>query len=466
MNINIKDTGMLPYINGVKELISGQNKSACVITLGCQQNEADSEKIRALFVEMGYKITDIPADADLIIVNTCAVRRHAELKALSIVGNFKAFKKEKSDLIVGVCGCMAAEPHMAQTIKKSFHHVTFTLEPSMLHRLPELVYTSYIKNKRSFVFGCDEGNIIEGIGAVRQSEHRAWVSIMYGCNNFCSYCIVPYVRGRERSRKSEDVIAECRDLISRGYKEITLLGQNVNSYKSDISFAELLESVAKIPGDFILRFMTSHPKDVSDALIDVIGRYSGKIAPTFHLPLQSGSDSILKQMNRTYDTAKYLDTVEKIRKTVPGIALTSDIIVGFPGESDEDFQATMDVLKKVRFDMVFSFIYSKREGTKAAKMEDQVQDDIKKERMRELLDVQCNISREINDTYLGRYERVLVDSVSLEGENRVYNARTSTNKLVHFNSDKNYIGKFINVKITRTGAFDLFGEILEENEND
>ena len=459
MNLNVNETEQLKYIESVKALIEGQNKRAAVITLGCQQNEADSEKIRAMAALMGYTLTDVPEDADLIVVNTCAIRHHAELKALSIVGNFKPLRESKPDLIVGVCGCMAAEPHMAEKIKKSYHHVTFTLEPSMLHRLPELVHRAMHQRRRSFVFGTDEGDVVEGMPSVRVSSHKAWVSIMYGCNNFCSYCIVPYVRGRERSRKSEDVIAECRDLVARGYKEITLLGQNVNSYKSDITFAQLLETVANIPGDFVLRFMTSHPKDVSDELIEVFGKYSGKIAPTFHLPLQSGSDRVLKEMNRTYDTAKYLATIDKIRAAVPDVALTSDIIVGFPGETDEDFEGTMRILERVGFDMVFSFIYSKREGTRAAKMDNQVPDEIKKSRMARLLEVQCNISRAKNDQYLGRLERVIVDGVENKGDKSVYSARTSTNKLVHFESEENHIGEFVNVKITRTGAFDLFGEI-------
>ena len=447
------------YIDGVREVLGEQDRKACVITLGCQQNEADSEKIRALAVMMGYSLTDNPEIADFIVVNTCAVRRHAELKALSIVGNFKAYKEKRPWLIVGVCGCMAAEPHMSETIKKSYHHVTFTLEPSMLHKIPELVYTSLTRKRRSFVYGTGETEIIEGIDNVRTSGHKAWVSIMYGCNNFCSYCIVPYVRGRERSRRSEDIIAECRELVDKGYKEITLLGQNVNSYKSDLSFARLLEKIALIDGDFVIRFMTSHPKDASDELIDVFGKYSGKIAPAFHLPLQSGSDAILKEMNRTYDIKRYLSIVDKIRRLVPDVALSTDIIIGFPGETDEDFNSTMDILKRVRFDMVFSFNYSKREGTRAATMENQVSDDVKKHRMTELLNVQSAISKEINDKYLGRVERVIVDSVDKSNGRDVYSARTLTNKLVHFESDKNMIGEFINVKITKIGAFDLFAEV-------
>ena len=459
MNVNVNDLSVNGYIDSVRALIADGEKSACVITLGCQQNEADSEKIRAMAQKMGYTLTDSPECADLIIVNTCAVRRHAELKALSIVGNFKAYKKSRPDLVVGVCGCMAAEPHIAEQIKRSFHHVSFTLEPAMIHKLPELVHKTLTEHRRSFVFGLDEGDIVEGIGAVRQSKHRAWVSVMYGCNNFCSYCIVPYVRGRERSRDSADILRECHELVDAGYKEITLLGQNVNSYKSDMTFAELISEVASIPGDFIVRFMTSHPKDASDELILAMGRHKDKIAPAFHLPLQSGSDPILKAMNRTYDMKKYLDTVRKIRETVPGVALSSDIIVGFPGETDEDFKNTMDALKSVRFDMVFSFNYSPREGTRAAKMDSQVPEETKKVRMTELLDVQCEISREINETYVGGCERVLVDSYEEKDGVRTYNARTLTNKLVHFTSSEELVGQFVNVKIIKAGAFDLLAEI-------
>lgn len=463
MNIHIKDTNTEKYIEAVKDFTRDKGLKACVITLGCQQNEADSEKIRALAVKMGYELTSLPEEADFIAVNTCAIREHAELKALSIVGNFKGYKKIRPELIVAVCGCMAAEPKVSEKLKRSYHHVSFTVEPNMLHKLPEYLCRSLIDKRRSFVLGSDKGEVVEGIDSIRASSHRAWVSVMYGCNNFCSYCIVPYVRGRERSRASSEVINECRKLINEGYKEITLLGQNVNSYKSDKTFAELISEIAEIPGDFILRFMTSHPKDVSDELIAAVGKYTGKIAPAFHLPLQSGSDRILKVMNRTYDSAKYLNTVRKLREAVPGIALTSDIIVGFPGETDEDFEDTMEILREVRFDMVFSFNYSPREGTKAAKMDNFVSDDTKKLRMGALLELQCEISHSINDTYVDTVQRVLVDSFTEKDGICTYNARTSTNKLVHFNAERANIGEFINVKITRAGAFDLFGEVMGEN---
>lgn len=458
MNINVKETDTVKYAELVKKINSGSEKKAYVLTFGCQQNEADSERIRGMAKLMGYSITDMPEDAALIVINTCAVRQHAELKALSILGSFKILKKNNPDLIVGVLGCMAAEPHMAEKIKKSFPFVSFTLEPTVIYKFPELVWRAVTEKKRSFVFNSDEGKVVEGIEPVRAFGHKAWVSIMYGCNNFCSYCIVPYVRGRERSRDSKEILKECQKLVDAGCREITLLGQNVNSYKYDMDFASLIESVAKIPGDFIIRFMTSHPKDVSDRLIEVFREYSGKIAPTFHLPLQSGSNTVLRAMNRTYNIEKYLSTVEKLRGAVPGVALTSDIIVGFPGETDDDFEDTMRVLSEVRFDMVYSFIYSVREGTRAATMESQIPDDIKSARMTRLLEVQRQISYEKNLHYVNTVQRVLVDSISKNGGPKTYTARTATNKLVHFDSDENHIGEFINLKITRAGAFDLFGE--------
>ncbi len=458
MNIDIRNTDTEKYICSVREIIAGRERCASVITFGCQQNEADSERIRGMLSMMGYTVTDDTDIADVIIINTCAIREHAEMKALSYVGHFKALKSKNPELILGVCGCMAAEEHRVKTIKTSFRHVSFTLEPSMLHRIPELIFTHLTEGSRSFVYNSDDGNSREGIPHLRRSEHSAWVSVMYGCNNFCTYCIVPYVRGRERSRSSKDVIEECRGLVKDGYKEITLLGQNVNSYRAELSFAELLEQIALIEGDFVIRFMTSHPKDVSDRLIEVMGKYTGKIAPCFHLPLQSGSNGILKRMNRTYDAEKFFCTVEKLRAAVSDIAITSDIIVGFPGERDSDFEDTLAMLSRVRFDAVYSFIYSKRVGTRAASFEDQVEDDVKSERMRRLLELQTEISLEANLAYVGKTLRSLVISKSRKGEENLYTARTPQNKMVHFKADKDSIGEFVNIKITSAGAFDLYGE--------
>ena len=458
MIYNINKAGTKEYISLVKTLNEGKELFAHVITFGCQQNERDSETILGLCTEMGYAKTEIAEKADLIIINTCAIREHAEVKALSLLGRFKALKKKNSDLIVGVVGCMAAEPHRADMLKKDFHYVAFTLEPNMLHRIPELVYKKMVDGKRSFVFGSDEGDIYEGTPSVRREKHRAWVSIMYGCNNFCSYCIVPYVRGRERSRNSKDVLAECRMLIENGVKEITLLGQNVNSYKADMSFPALLEAVAKIDGDFIIRFMTSHPKDTSDELISVMKKYSPKIAPFFHLPLQSGSDAILKSMNRTYTREKYLKIAESLKAQIPGIALSTDIIIGFPGESEEDFADTMDILDQVEYDNVYAFLFSPREGTRASKMDGEVAREIKDKRMAKLLACQDKISLKLNTKYESTVQRVLVDNVEKRKNTSIFSGRTLTNKLVYFTAEKCEIGEFINVKITKACPYHLLGE--------
>ena len=455
---SINETSVREYISLVKEMNMGETKRAHVITFGCQQNERDSETVLGLLCEMGYTPTDNADDADIIVINTCAIREHAEVKALSLLGRFKAQKKRNPDLLVGVVGCMAAEPHRADMLKKDFHYVSFTLEPNMLHRIPELVFKKLTDGKRSFIFGEDKGDIYEDAPAVRRESHRAWVSIMYGCNNFCSYCIVPYVRGRERSRRSEDIINECRALVDSGVKEITLLGQNVNSYRSEISFAQLLSKIAEIEGDFIIRFMTSHPKDTSDELISVMKKHTPKIAPFFHLPLQSGSNRILKEMNRTYTRERYLEIATSLRKNIPGIALSTDVIIGFPTESDDDFADTMDILRQVEFDNVYAFLYSPREGTRAAKMDGAVPREVKDVRMAELLKEQDKLSLERNLPYENSMQRVLVDSFEMREDKRICSARTLTNKLVYFESNTP-VGEFIDVKITKACPYHLLGEV-------
>lgn len=432
-----------------------------VHTFGCQQNEADSERIRGLGAAMGYRMTDDAALADLILVNTCAIREHAEMKALSYLGRFKEYKKRNPELIIGVMGCMSAESHIAELLKNDFHYISFCAAPHMISRLPELVYLYMSERKRSFVIDEDGGEVRENIPLMRLDRRRARVNIMHGCNNFCSYCIVPYVRGRERSRASGRVIDECRALVADGAREITLLGQNVNSYRSDICFAELLARIAAIDGDFIIRFMTSHPKDVSDSLIEVMAAHGEKIAPVFHLPLQSGSDRILKLMNRTYTRDGYLKAVERIRAGIPHIALTTDIIVGFPTESEQDFLDTLDILERVRFDMAYSFLYSAREGTRAAAMDGRVPREVMDGRMARLLALQTDISLEKNKEYEGRVLRALVETVSKRGEN-TYTARTASGKAVHFVSNVNLTGEFVTLEIERAGAFDLFGKIYGE----
>ena len=457
MILNVENTDYLSYAKLVRDRIADENKKAHVITFGCQQNEADSEKVRGMLCDMGYHIVDDYTDADVIIVNTCAIREHAEMKVLSFLGNFRAVKRKNPDLIVGIIGCMAAEPAVISRLKTDFHYISFTIEPNMLHKLSEMLFKSLEHGKRSFVIGEDKSDIVEGLPVVRNGNFKAWVSIMYGCNNFCSYCIVPYVRGRERSRDSKDVIDECRSLVADGVKEITLLGQNVNSYKSDMSFAELIKNIALINGDFIIRFMTSHPKDVSNELISVMKVFSGKIAPYFHLPLQSGSDAILKDMNRTYDRSRYLEVAKKLRE-IPGMALSTDVIIGFPGETEEDFNDTMEILETVEFDMVFSFLFSKREGTRAAKMKNFVDDDVKSERMKRLLICQDEIALSKNKEYVGKRVRVLVENRSQKGDADIYTARTGSNKLVHFKSDKDRIGEFVYVEIEKAGVSSLYAK--------
>lgn len=446
------------YTDAVRRLTAGEPHRYYVVTLGCQQNEADSEKLRAMARDMGYLPAERAENASLIVVNTCAVRRHAEEKALSLVGTFKHIKTEHPEVIIGICGCMAAEPGTVRTIKQSFPYVSFTLEPNMLHRFPELVFGALSENRRTFVLGEDRGEIVEGVKPLRSVRHRAWVSVMYGCNNFCSYCIVPYVRGRERSRDSRAVLDECRGLIADGCREITLLGQNVNSYRSDTDFAGLVTKIAQLEGDFIIRFMTSHPKDVSDGLIEAMRRYPEKIAPCFHLPLQSGSDRILRAMNRKYTREHYLSTVKKLREAVPGIALTTDIIVAFPGETEEDFEETCRMVEEVGYDSLFSFIFSPREGTPAAKMENTIPKEEKTRRMTRLLDISKRISYEKNLPYEGRTVRVLADSDAREGG---YLGRTPTGKLVRFSAKENPVGRFVNVRIEKATPYDLFGKMCK-----
>ena len=461
MIYNVKDKDVYEYIDKVKLINSEYPKKVCIFTFGCQQNEADSEKILGMAEAMGYERTEDADSADLIILNTCAIRQHAEEKALSMLGRFKALKRKNKDLIIGVCGCMAAEAHVMELLKNDFHYVTFTLEPNMLHKMPGLIFKYLNDTKRSFVIGEDKGDITEGMPVTRRYGHKAWVSIMYGCNNFCSYCIVPYVRGRERSRAKEQILSECRELVRDGVKEITLLGQNVNSYKGESDFASLLESIARIDGDFIIRFMTSHPKDVSDSLIEVMRKYTPKIAPYFHLPLQSGSNRILKLMNRTYDREKFLSIVDKLRESIPEICLSTDVIVGFPSETEDDFLDTLDILSKARFDMVYAFKYSPREGTPAAKMQDAIPMEIKEDRISRLLKLQDGISYENNINYVGKKVTVLVDSMSKRKDRDTVNARTFTNKLVHFEADESLIGKYLDVKIERAGVYELYATKID-----
>ena len=452
------------FIDNVRAQIEGKGLKACVFTLGCQQNEADSERMRGILKSLGYEITYKEEEADLLLVNTCAIREHAERRALSIVGRYKHYKTKNPDLIIGVCGCMTAQEHRIEHFKHSYHYVDFVFGTGTAYRLPEFVCNALSKGKRLFTIDPQTPEIAEGVPVVRESTYKAWVSIMYGCNNFCTYCIVPYVRGRERSRKMSDILDEIKQLAKEGYHDITLLGQNVNSYGKDLegspTIADLLNEIAKIEGDFLIHLMTSHPKDASKEMIEAL-KNNPHCANCFHLPLQSGSDAILKKMNRHYDTEKYLSIIDELRRDSEDIVLTTDIIVGFPGETEEDFEKTIEIIKKVKYDSIFSFIYSRRKGTPADKMDDHIPEEIKHTRYDRLCQVQNEIAYEKNAKYLDKIVRVLVDGRSKNNEN-VYTSRTEGGKIVHFESDTDYTGQFIMLKITRTDTFALYGEIYKD----
>ncbi len=443
---------------------SGEKRRAFVITFGCQQNEADGEKMAGLATAMGYEITKEVSDASLILVNTCAIREHAEQKALSIVGQYKHLKQKRPELIIGVCGCMVTQEHRADEIKHSYPYVDFIVGTSAIHKIPQFVYERLAGGKRIFCREEDEYAVVEGLPVVRGSDFRAWVSVMYGCNNFCSYCIVPYVRGRERSRQKEEIIKEVRGLVAEGYRDITLLGQNVNSYGKDISaeydFADLLFELDKIEGEYTLHFMTSHPKDATRKLIDVMAA-GEHIAKHFHLPMQSGSDSVLKAMNRRYDFEKYIGIVDYIRERMPEATITSDIIVGFPGESEEDFEATLSALERAKFDMIYSFIYSPRKGTPAAESCEQIPEAVKSARFERLLEVQNGISLASNKKLEGKVLRVLCDGRS-KNNSTVFSGRNDGNKIVFFDADDTYTGKFVNILVERAETFALYGKIVNE----
>ncbi len=441
----------------------GVRRQAYMLTLGCQQNEADSEKLCGMAEAMGYELTDQPDAASLIMVNTCAIREHAEKRALSLVGQYKHLKAKNPELLIVVCGCMVVQEHRREEIKHRYPYVDVVFGTSSIHRLPELLAEKMKKGKRVLLADETVYEVAEEIPIHRQSAYRAWVSVMYGCNNFCSYCIVPYVRGRERSRQKEAVIAEVKDLVRRGYKDITLLGQNVNSYGKDsdfdYDFADLLSELDQIEGDYWIHFMTSHPKDASKKLIDVMAN-AKHVARHFHLPMQSGSDRVLKAMNRRYDFEKYVGILDYIRERMPDAVITSDIIVGFPGETEEDFEETLAALKRARFDMIYSFIYSPRKGTPAAEMAEQIPAAVQKERFDRLLAVQNEISLSVNRPMEGQVLRVLCDGISKNNE-AVYSGRTEGGKIVFFDATPEDTGKFLKIEIERGDTFALYGKITE-----
>ena len=435
---------------------------AFVDTYGCQQNEADSERIRGFLEKMGFGFTDSEEQARIIVINTCAIREHAEQRVFGNVGALVHVKRRRPDTLICLCGCMAQQPHVAKKIRESYRHVDLVFGPHALWKFPEMVYGLLVQRGRTFSVDDEAGSIAEGIPVVRQDRVKAWVSIMYGCNNFCSYCIVPYVRGRERSRRPEDILAEVRQLVSEGYKDITLLGQNVNSYGRDLAepldFADLLEQVNAIPGDFLIRFMTSHPKDATQKLFETMARCE-KVAPVLHLPFQAGNDRVLKVMNRRHTREQYLEKIKALKALIPDIVLTSDIIVGFPGETAEEFEDTLRVLEEVRFDALFTFIFSPRQGTPAAEMDDPMPREEKLANFNRLTALQDQISEEKHAAYVGKTVRCLLDGLS-DDERYDLTARTPGNRLVRVVGDPSALGQFRDVRITGANKWSLFGKLV------
>ncbi|MCD8048743.1 MAG: tRNA (N6-isopentenyl adenosine(37)-C2)-methylthiotransferase MiaB [Clostridia bacterium] len=449
----------------VKNALSGKKLFAMVETYGCQQNVNDSQKYEGMLLEMGYELTDEREKADFIMFNTCAVRENAENRVFGNLGALKHLKEKKPDMVIAVAGCMPQQKEVAARIRAKYRHVDIIIGTHAMEKFPELLEN--VLEQRARIVDIEEHDTVcEGIPTNYGGGAKAFVSIMYGCNNFCTYCIVPYVRGRERSRQAEDILCEIKALAHSGVKEITLLGQNVNSYGKDMGqkegFAELLKKVDEIDGIERIRFMSSHPKDISDEVLKVMAQ-SRHICRALHLPLQSGSDRVLKEMNRVYDTEKYLSIVERARELMPNLPLTTDIIVGFPTETEDDFEKTLEILKKVRYDSIFSFIYSKRAGTPAAKMTPCATEDEIKARFDKMLEVQNEISAEINASQVGEEQLVLVEGRS-KNDPEMLSSRNEANKIVNFAGGDELIGKIVKVKITRAQTWVLFGELAEEDE--
>ena len=437
---------------------------AMIHTYGCQQNVADSEKIKGQLEQMGFSFTDAAEEADLILFNTCAIREHAEDRVFGNVGALKNIKRRHPSLLVALCGCMMEQPHVAERIQKSFPFVNLVFGTHAIHRLPGLLYDTLVNGKRVFDHQPeDESKIVEGVPVRRDGTVKAWVTIMYGCNNFCSYCVVPYVRGRERSREPEAILKEFEGLVRAGYKDITLLGQNVNSYgkslANPVSFAELLHRLDQVPGDYRIRFMTSHPKDATKELFDVMAQ--GKhISHHLHLPCQSGNDRVLKEMNRHYDRERYLSLIRYAKKQMPDLSITSDIIVGFPGETYEEFQDTISLIREVGFTSLFTFIFSPRKGTRAEKMEDPVPAQEKSQWFQELCAAQEQVAAERCASMVGRTERVLVEERN--AKTGLLSGRTGGNIIVDFPGPDSAVGTFAQVKITQARNWILKGELAQQ----
>lgn len=441
----------------------GHPPAAYVDTFGCQQNVADSQNLMGMLRDMGFSFTGDPFAADVVVLNTCAVREHAEKRVYGNLGALTHTKKANPSQVICLCGCMAQQKRVADKVRSSYRHVDLVFGPHALWRFPELLQRVYREHGRVFSIDDSPGYIAEGLPIVREDSIKAWVSVMYGCNNFCSYCIVPYVRGRERSRDKAHILADVRRLIAQGYKEITLLGQNVNSYGKDLAegcdFADLLSEINAIEGDFLIRFMTSHPKDASHKLLDTMARCE-KVAKHLHLPFQSGSTRVLQAMNRRYTREDYLALAEYARAVMPDIVLTSDVIVGFPGETEAEFQQTLSLVRQVEFDALFTFLYSPRPGTPAAELPDPVPRSEKQNWFDALLEAQNAISAKKHAAYVGTLQRVLVDGES--GDARwPLSARTAGGRLVHLTGDKAAIGAYHQAKITDSNTWALFGELQD-----
>ena len=439
------------YSNRVREKLNdyyGYIPKALVITFGCQQNVSDSEKLKGMLIEMGYTLTDNEKQADFIIFNTCAVRGHAEDRVYGNIGKVKQLKQQNPKLIAAVCGCMAQQQTVADKIKKSYPYIDIVFGTQVFHRLPEFIYNRISGSKRIFELSLPNGPIVEDIPISRDRSFKGWLPIMYGCNNFCTYCIVPYVRGRERSREPEKIIAEAKQMIAQGYKDITLLGQNVNSYgkgcSHGVTFAKLLRMLNDLEGDFCIRFMTSHPKDCTSELLDTI-RDCKKISRHLHLPFQSGSSRILKLMNRYYDRESYFRLIAEAKQKIPDDSLTSDIIVGFPGETYEDFKQTLSLVKEVEFSSLFTFIFSPRNGTPAARMDDPVSREEKGKWFDELLKLQEEIAEKNINKHIGKTYRVLCEEQSERDGYLI--GHTDGTSVVEFKAEASLIGSFVNVKI-------------------
>lgn len=442
--------------------MSNLNQRYYIDTWGCQMNEEDSEKISGVLKGIGYLRTETKEEADIIIFNTCCVRENAELKVFGHIGALKALKKNNPNLVIVITGCMMQQKDMPDKVMKKYAHIDIIAGSYNSYKLPEYIERVKTEGNSIIEIWDKEKDIVEGLPVDRKSDVKAFVTIMYGCNNFCSYCIVPYVRGRERSREPENIISEIKDLVSKGYKEITLLGQNVNSYgkglEREMDFADLLREVNKVDGLERVRFMTSHPKDVSERLIDAMAECD-KVCEHGHFALQSGSTRVLEKMNRKYSREDYLNLVRKLRKAMPDVAITTDIIVGFPGETEEDFEETLTLVEEIQFDSAFTFIYSQREGTPAASYEEQVSEEAKRNRFNNLIKIVNESMANKNKAYEGKIVEVLVEGPSKNDETKLM-GRTRTSKLVNFNGNSDYIGKLVNVKITKANSFSLIGEII------